>query len=122
MNKHPTLLIEIKKDQFAEVDIGIVPLIKKMNDDDDITTIFSCEGDLESMLEKESEIDLPYVLFRCESLAKLEKLSKSIFDFNEKNGYETSLQCSWIEDDGLTFCLNFDSKKTLLNYIQFKEK
>lgn len=103
MEKHETVHVPVK---FAEVDKGILPVVKWLNDYDQVCTFHSCEGSAGSK---------PYVSFIIE------------FDFGNTLNHILTM----VEDYARVevsyhigtrrYCIRFDSGKDLKNFIDFIE-
>ena len=119
LNKHEAEFIIIRGKEVI-VDLNIIPLIKYLNKDMNIETIYSCEGDDEY---KDGQIATPYVLLKCLTLTSFKNLLKIFRDAKKIETLEDledlSNRCHvrLDDDDNLIVNVNFDSKKDLLELI-----
>lgn len=73
---HPTVRLEVKPGVFADVDRGIVPLVRWLNSFPTVTTQFCCEGEDDRSTHK------PYVLILCTDLLTLERICHLLSPFS----------------------------------------
>lgn len=102
---HLTESVEVKKGVWADIDCGIVPLIRWLNSYGSITTHFCCEGE-----DDGESTGRPYVLLTCTSLSDLEHiallLNSTLLNSTAEGELSTRL-------GGLRFTFRFWSKDHL---------
>lgn len=113
LKSHKTKKVKINN-KFHDIDIGIIPLIKWINNFDGITTYFSCEGS-----HKNSLIDI-----EGDNIQVFGRLTPYISFFN-KNDESVKLIITELNNSKIHYTLNLSYNKyneNIVYTISFNEK